>query len=600
MGVAGDVALPTKAIGRTWAQRIPALTFPQKLIVAFALAIGVPLFTYALAVHALNHSRLRLMDEAALEQRITIMEQHIRAAGLTALYHATTAASQGPEGFVVPGECAARLQDLSAAHHLEAACVTYPGGKRAPVVLGHDLILDAAIGASAYASAAAAGHPTWGLIALRDYLAVVAAAPAASVPGHQGRAPVLIIADKLDHHGLTKLLGSGACTASVRPAGPSDAGAYPAIHNRPLQRRGRDGFEHRILQMDNTPDGLRASVVLHSHATGTGPVLLTIGMSRSALPGRGPRFVTVAFCTLACAMLLAALLTSIIGAWVSRPLDDLRVRVEAVAQGRNGHPPLQVTTNDALGRVASALNHMVASLDDAQRKALHNERLAIAGKMATTVAHEVRNVLSPIQLRAEILLQGVQDPVARDNLLGMRDEVNCGGALLQGLLEFASKGPSEFRPVQISDVIARAADLVLPQFRKSGVGLFVLNEASEALVLGDRAQLLQLLVNLLNNAGESRARNITLAADATDSEVHIVVRDDGVGMDAETRDRALDPFFTTKPSGQGTGLGLSICHSVVKAHSGSLSIDSTKNAGTRVGVHLPLVGAHPCPFESWQ
>ncbi|MBP8954821.1 MAG: HAMP domain-containing histidine kinase, partial [Armatimonadetes bacterium] len=88
----------------------------------------------------------------------------------------------------------------------------------------------------------------------------------------------------------------------------------------------------------------------------------------------------------------------------------------------------------------------------------------------------------------------------------------------------------------------------------------------------------------------AHAKHVTLGADKTDGYIRITVTDDGVGMDEATRQRALEPFFTTKPCGKGTGLGLSICHSVAEAHGGTLGIESQRHAGTRVSLSLPAIG----------
>ncbi len=598
MNSAGGVALPTRATGRAWVLRPPVLSFPQKLVVAFALAIGIPLFGYALAVSAVNEARLGLMDEAALGQRVTIAEQTIRAQGklLYQVSSAAAAAVGGSQSVSTAAEWDQRLRDLAAAHGLASACVIYPDATQTPVPLRRDLTLDAAIAESAFVHAAAAGYPSWGVLALSGSLAVVAAAPVQATRG--ATAAVLAVAQRLAGADLSRLLAETACTASVRTLLSAELTGRGQATHAPRQQRGAAGFVRETLSTTNGPESLSTAVVLWNYTLGAAPVLLTMGMKPSALPGRGPRFMTVALCAFACALLLAALLTSVVSAWVAQPLDDLRTRVEAIAEGKTGTPPLEVATSDALGRVAVAFNEMVRNLDDAQRKALHNERLAIAGKMATAVAHEVRNVLSPIQLRAEILLQGVQDPVARESLEGTRDEVNRGTALLRSLLEFASKNATEFRPVALGELVERASDLVSPQFRKAGVRLSVEDESAGALVFGDRAQLLQLLVNLLNNAHEAEAKHVTLRSGFTKAQVQVIVTDDGVGMDSATLERALEPFFTTKPAGQGTGLGLSICQSVVKAHGGSLAIDSRKDGGTRVTLVLPTVGASQCASES--
>jgi len=541
-----------------------ALTFPQKLILAFAVAVGIPLFGYAAVMYAITDARMKMMDEMALSQRVTIADQHIRGTGLALLHAATTAPGLlgqvgKPEGGRAD-QLTGFLKSLSGSHHLSAAGIIYPGAIRAPRFLGRNLKLDAAIAESSYAKSALAGRRAWGLQPQEGSLAVVAAAPVAPVPAAGMRLRWPVASRRVFYF-------TGTFDGSF--GGTQEFSSQTALRS-----------------------DLDASPVLRSRHTGAPPVLLKVAMERSALPGRGPRFATVALCAFSFTLLLAAFLTSLVTTWVSRPLDELRSRSEALARGERTTKPLTANTRDALGRVAVAFNRMVANQEDAQKRILHNERLAMAGKMAAAVAHEVKNVLSPIQLRAEMLLDGVRDPVARDNLEGMRQEISQGTALLRNLLEFARGGSREFRAVCMTDMVHRATDLVSPQLKKSGVTLALEDHTGDALVWGDQAELLQLVANLVNNAREANAKNITVRTGVENGVVTIIVRDDGVGMDPGTCTRAFEPFFTTKPSGRGTGLGLSICHGVVEAHGGTIAVESTRNIGSRIVVPLPTIEAN--------
>ena len=131
------------------------------------------------------------------------------------------------------------------------------------------------------------------------------------------------------------------------------------------------------------------------------------------------------------------------------------------------------------------------------------------------------------------------------------------------------------------------------------------------MVAGDPSQLRQVVMNLLTNAAEAigrRSGTIRVAAGtrtlrtgdtatthapgalglAPGSYVWLEVRDDGIGMDAETLDRIFDPFFTTKPVGVGTGLGLSISYGIVQDHGGTIEVDSSPDKGSCFSVRLPL------------
>ena len=115
---------------------------------------------------------------------------------------------------------------------------------------------------------------------------------------------------------------------------------------------------------------------------------------------------------------------------------------------------------------------------------------------------------------------------------------------------------------------------------------------------GNRQQLAQVLVNLLNNAADaSRPGNrVDLLARRDGDEAIVEVMDQGQGIPEEIRENIFEPFYTTKPTGQGTGLGLSLAYKIIEDHNGTLAIDSQLGFGTRVVVTLPLQEAEQ-PYE---
>jgi signal transduction histidine kinase len=578
------------SLGRSLAR----LPFAQKLILAFAVAIGVPLIGYAFVMEGLTRVRLDAIDESALRQSLRIAEQHLEAQGAQLLCETTMGAAdrQLARACLDPSRAdeESRLRQYAQGHRVSGAALVCNGSGTSPVLLGEDLALEAAIASAPWVQTAAEGQAAWGVMPYKSELALVAAAPV-MVPGSAAPGHVLAVCQRIGPEELWGYLGRESCRASVRSLSAQEL----QRHVKPGRSAVPSGFAQTDLGVQVLRNGVQAQSVFYGPAGQAPAALVSVSMDRSALPGRGPSYGIAALCAFACALLLAALLTSLVSAWVAQPLDELRGRAEALAEGRRDTQPVEVLTDDAIGRVGSAFNYMMANLDQAQRQILHSERLAMAGKMAASIAHEVRNVLSPIQLRAEMLLQGVQDSSARESLHGMRDEIRRSAALLRSLLDFARSDTDTFRPVVVSDVLQKVVTLVGPQARKAAARFSLQDGATDCQVWGDQAQLLQMCVNLINNAIEAGARNITLAATTRSNTLRLVVSDDGPGMDETTRDHALEPFYTTKPAGQGTGLGLSICQSVVNGHGGSIVVESTRGVGTRMVVTMPLLeinGAH--------
>ena len=162
--------------------------------------------------------------------------------------------------------------------------------------------------------------------------------------------------------------------------------------------------------------------------------------------------------------------------------------------------------------------------------------------------------------------------------------------LINDLLEFARPSYLERRLVDVNDVVTsmlHMARLDSPPFRAS-----IVEQLDKGLpqIMGDAEKLGQVFLNLFLNASQAASNRGKVMVQthflAPEKLVQVNVIDDGPGIPEEYRHRVFDPFFTTKDG--GTGLGLSICHSIVRQHKGSVTIESGNGYGTRVSVRLPV------------
>ena len=163
-----------------------------------------------------------------------------------------------------------------------------------------------------------------------------------------------------------------------------------------------------------------------------------------------------------------------------------------------------------------------------------------------------------------------------------------GGSLAKGLLGFARKNLSEEREVDLNTVVREGVSL-LSQTTLQRVQLVTDLEEPACCVKGDPASLSHALMNLCVNAVDAMPDSGTLLIRARREGAKAVleVADTGLGMPPEVLEKALDPFFTTKPPGKGTGLGLPIVYGTVKAHRGKINIRSEPGQGTTVRIELP-------------
>ncbi|NUR75631.1 MAG: PAS domain S-box protein [Thermoleophilia bacterium] len=220
---------------------------------------------------------------------------------------------------------------------------------------------------------------------------------------------------------------------------------------------------------------------------------------------------------------------------------------------------------------------------------LQSQKMDALGQFAGGIAHDFNNLLTGIGGYAD-LAAGATEPesVVARCLDGIRTAAGEAASLTSRLLAFSRRNVPERALVDVNAIVREAASLLERLVRAD---LRVNLELAPTLpaVAADLAQLKQVVLNLALNARDAMTDGGTLTIETSHVADSVVlrVRDTGVGMDAATRSRALEPFFTTKPEGQGTGLGLSVVYGVIDALGGRLSIDSAVGLGTIVEIALP-------------
>lgn len=224
-----------------------------------------------------------------------------------------------------------------------------------------------------------------------------------------------------------------------------------------------------------------------------------------------------------------------------------------------------------------------------------NDRLASVGQLAAGIAHEVRNPLAILRATAQLLAgQLAGQDQARRYVQVLIDESDRIERLISELLEYARPRPPHRVPLCLAEALHSAAHDVGPYALQYGVAIAV--DAPTSTLWADQDQLRQALVNLLLNAvqASSPGEIVSLCALNDDGEVRVTIADRGRGMRPEERERACDPFFTTRPD--GTGLGLALVAAIIQEHGGLLTIASEVGAGTTVTLTLPQeIPDGPCP-----
>ncbi len=239
-----------------------------------------------------------------------------------------------------------------------------------------------------------------------------------------------------------------------------------------------------------------------------------------------------------------------------------------------------------------------ARLQELQSELVHISRLTAMGEMASTLAHELNQPLSAISnylKGSRRLLEGSKDEKSttmRDALEKAADQAMRAGQIIRRLRDFVSRGESERRVESIAKLVEEASALALVGIKDRGIRVQFQFDPAVELVLADRVQIQQVLLNLIRNAMDamesSHSRDLTVSITPVENGyVRISVADSGSGIAPEIAEQLFQPFITTKR--QGMGVGLSISRTIVEAHGGQIWVEPNPSGGTIFHFTLAVV-----------
>ena len=235
----------------------------------------------------------------------------------------------------------------------------------------------------------------------------------------------------------------------------------------------------------------------------------------------------------------------------------------------------------------------------------HSQKMESIGTLAGGVAHDYNNILTVIISIGQIMLMKTAegDPQRR-NISDILDAADRATSLTRELLLFSRKQVSERKSVDLNDVLIKT-EAFLNRTIGADIELKTVPHAQPLLILADRHQLQQVLMNLAVNARDAmpeggklvlKSERVILDEGFTTAygfgkpgpHALLTVTDAGMGMDRETLQRIFEPFFTTKGVGQGTGLGLAVVYGIIQQHDGFIVAYSEPGQGTTFNIYLPL------------
>jgi signal transduction histidine kinase/ActR/RegA family two-component response regulator len=250
-----------------------------------------------------------------------------------------------------------------------------------------------------------------------------------------------------------------------------------------------------------------------------------------------------------------------------------------------------------------ALQKAYDDLRLSQHTVMQQERLRALGQMASGIAHDINNAISPVSLYTESLLE--REPNlserARGYLVTIQRAIEDVARTVARMREFYREREAQLtlERVELNAAIRQVAELTrprwndLPQQRGLHVGLEIDLDDSLPQIMGAEHEIRDALTNLIFNAidampagGTIKVRTCRMAGEGGHDRSVVEVSDTGIGMDEDTRRRCLEPFYTTKGE-RGTGLGLAMVYGMVQRHSADIEIDSTPGAGTTIRLSFP-------------
>lgn len=303
---------------------------------------------------------------------------------------------------------------------------------------------------------------------------------------------------------------------------------------------------------------------------------------------------------------------------VPEDLNDSLVRMRSLVNGEirdftiekrylhKGGGIVWALVNVSIFRLAGGKeNFLIAAAQDITEKKkleehlLRSEKLSAVGQLATGIAHEFNNVLMVI--KSNLQLASVDTGMSRKDMLDMYalldKQVDKGRDIVSKIISFAKPKPLTIGKFNLKDMVYEVISLQLEQMRLENISPAM--EVPEKLEINaDREQLQQVLVNMFLNARHAiypkGFGQIRVSALLRDGNVVILVNDNGIGMNEQTKRKIFLPFFTTKGAFavntlniKGAGLGLPVCSNIVQMHGGQISVESQEGVGTTFTIVIP-------------
>ncbi|MDQ3804880.1 MAG: ATP-binding protein [Acidobacteriota bacterium] len=284
----------------------------------------------------------------------------------------------------------------------------------------------------------------------------------------------------------------------------------------------------------------------------------------------------------------------------TRPVHELSQATQRVAAGDFSFRVPAADRRDEVGRLAATFNRMVDQLGEMRQleaQVKQAEQSAVIGRLASAIAHEIKNPLNYINLTLDHLRTSLApgDPDKRRVVERLTSQLKAEVARINTrvteFLKYTRPASSDMKPLDLGETLRDALRMVEVQAAEGGVETRLEAGAGVSPVVGDRESLRSVFTNLIINgmqAMEGEGGRLTVRLEGRDGRARVEISDTGRGIAPEHLPKIFEPYFSTKET--GTGLGLAIVKKAVEDHNGTISVESTPGAGTTFTVELPTTG----------
>ena len=281
----------------------------------------------------------------------------------------------------------------------------------------------------------------------------------------------------------------------------------------------------------------------------------------------------------------------------TRPIANLSNAARHVAEGDLSFRVPDAKRNDEMGKLTTQFNEMTAELEKARElesQLQQSEKSAVVGRLASAIAHEIRNPLNYINLsldhlRSKFAPDDAEKRRTFEKLTAqLKTEVGRINRQISDFLSYSRPTNPNLQPLDVRNVIEDSLRIVEAQAEEQNIKISLVERENVPKISGDAEFLRSVFNNLFINAVQSMATtggqlNITISS--AQNNVKIEVKDTGCGIDEEHLEKIFEPYFSTKET--GTGLGLAIVKKIVEVHNGTIDVESNSSDGTKFTIELP-------------